>query len=439
MRSIDVFLYEWKHLFRSPFKLVAILLFVVAGLYGLHNGKSLFDKQFAEINTLNEKKEKDRKTIISYFDNGKKGPEEKPWIDVSHPFWAIWNVPTYHFKTPSPAIVYSIGQAEQYGFYKNITIFSSLYDSDMAEEITNPERIQSGTLDFSFVVLFLLPLLLIVLLYNIKGSEAEQHILPLIYVQTGSKNWWLISRISFYTILILFVLLCLLLYGALLTDVFSEMAVFGNIFFLLVCYLLLWTLIYFFIVKYGNSIVSNTLKMVGVWLLFAFIVPASIQQWITIKKPTNLMTNMIDAQRDEKYKLYNQSAEVIDQQLFELYPDLKQKKTITDEGVLNLARRRSISALINNLIKQESESVEQENLDKNKLVTSTYWFNPVNYFQSQLNHLAQTHYDDYLAYRNEIQNNIDKRNKTMVLDVWSGVTVDKAKYLEYDKVLNALN
>ena len=98
-------------------------------------------------------------------------------------------------------MVYSIGQAEQYGFYKRVTFWASPYDADMAEEIANPERLQTGTLDFAFVLLFLLPLLLLILLYNIKSAEAEQGFLPLIEVQTASKNAWLLARMSFYFLL----------------------------------------------------------------------------------------------------------------------------------------------------------------------------------------------------------------------------------------------
>ena len=40
--------------------------------------------------------------------------------------------------------------------------------------------------------------------------------------------------------------------------------------------------------------------MVGVWLLFTFFIPAATQQWVTTTYPANLMTDLIDAQRDER-------------------------------------------------------------------------------------------------------------------------------------------
>ena len=222
MIRFDILLFEWKHFTRSPFKIVALILFVLASIYGLHNGASLYQEQTAEINKIKEKIEEDVRPYLTYYDEGKQGPEDRPWVNLSEPFWAIWLTFSHHFKEPSPALVYSIGQAEQFGYYKRVTFMASPYDADMTEEIANPERLQTGTLDFSFTLLYLLPLLLLILLYNLQSAEAEQGFLPLIEVQTASKNSWLLTRVSFYVLLLSVALLLLIIYGALLTNVFAT-------------------------------------------------------------------------------------------------------------------------------------------------------------------------------------------------------------------------
>ncbi|TXD89495.1 hypothetical protein ESY86_08940 [Subsaximicrobium wynnwilliamsii] len=409
-------------------------MFTVASIYGLHNGADLFEKQKNEIERLNQETEAEIKNTLSYYDTGKKGPDEQPWVDNNEPFWAIYNAPTYQFKTPSPTIVYAIGQTEQYGFYKRITTWSNPYDADMTQEISNPERIQSGNLDFSFAVLFLLPLLLLVLLYNIKGLEAERGFLPLVIVQAGSKNWWILSRTAFYAILLLLVLFGLMLYGATLTDVFETKNDFWKIFLWVTISLFFWLVIYFLILYYGNNTVSNTLQMIGVWLLLAIIIPATIQQWIAIEKPTNLMVDLIDVKREKTSEIYEQSKELIDAQLFELYPDLKETKTFRDTTIVKNDRGYSTDALVNIEMKNATKGIEADNYAKNKLVETTYWFNPVTYFQNKLNKLTSTHYEDYESYRNEIQKSVDNRLETMVFDIWNNVEVDKLRYLEYNAI-----
>lgn len=436
MSSLDIFLYEWKHFVRNPFKVVALLLFVLAAIYGLHNGANLYHKQKDEIVEVKEKEVEESQKTLTYYEEGKKGPEGRPWIDVSNPFWAIRYTPIYHFKEPSPIMVYSIGQAEQYGFYKRVTFRSSPYDADMAEEIANPERLQSGTLDFIFVVLFLLPLLLLILLYNLKGAETEYGFLPLIEVQVGSKNHWLLSRIAFYLVLLLSVNVLLMLYGASLTAVFANASQdLGIMIFYVVLYLLFWSVIYFFILQRGKSIIGNTLMMMSAWVILAFIIPAMVYQWISIKHPANLMTDLIDSTRDERQKIYDQEDSLIQDQLIVLFPEIVSSVVSNDEAKKNIAMNRSVSALANELMKRSVVAIEAKNQEKNKLVSNSYWYNPISYFHNQLNSIAQTHYNDYQEYRNEVQSLVDKQIRTMVLDIWNDVEVDKAKFLQYRKAL----
>ncbi|MEM6299865.1 MAG: hypothetical protein AAF740_14350, partial [Bacteroidota bacterium] len=385
----------------------------------------------AEVEKIAKKAEEEREKHLKNYEEGKTTDENRPWIDMSTPFWAVWFSYTNHFKTPSPAMVYSIGQSEQYGFYKRITFWASPYDADLAEEIANPERLQTGTLDFAFVLLFLTPLLLLILLYNLKSTETEQGFMPLIEVQSASREAWLVSRLVFYAVLVGFVMAALLLYGAMLTDVFAtagsaftEMLLHGF------AYLAFWSVLYFFIVRSGKSIIGNTLKMTGVYLLFAFIIPATVHQYVSIAQPANLMTDFIDV-RDQQEELYAQPDSVFQAELNVLFPEIDTSPVYADSTKRDLARNQSASALVNELKKASIAPIEAENQAKNDLIESTFWFNPISFFQNRFNRIAQTHFNDYQNYRNEIQALIDRQIRMMVLDNWQGIEVDGEKYLEY--------
>jgi ABC-2 type transport system permease protein len=436
MKTVNIILFEWKHFVRSPFKVIAALLFMAAGIYGLHNGASLFQKQQEEIKKIEQKIDEQTSNVIAYYDKGQRGPADRPWVDVTTPFWAIWYVPTYHFKMPSTAMVYSIGQAEQYGFYKQITVWATPYDSDMAEEISNPERLQSGTLDFSFVILYLLPLLLFIFLYDLKSAESEQGFISLIEVQAASSTGWLIARMALYVIVLCVMLAVLLVYGAILTGVLTAAtSAFGQLAGIISVYLFLWTIIYFLIVVRGKSIVSNTLLMIGVWILLVFIVPATVHQWVSLQHPVYLMTDLIDAQRDDREKLFSEPDSAIDARLFALFPEIVNSPVTHENEKRATARNLSLSALSNDLIQRVSMTMRNESSAKNDLIRRTYWFNPLTYFQNKINAIAQTHYIDYDSYRDEIQLRIDKRIEFMIMDIWNDQKVDKAKFLEYAREL----
>lgn len=439
MKSLNIFLYEWKHFVRSPFKVVALLLFVLAGGYGLHSGASLYHEQLAEIEGIRKFVDEERQEQISYYEEGKTGPEDQPWVDLTTPFWAIWFNNVHHFKTPSPAMVYSLGQAEQYGFYKHVTFMASPYDADMTAEIANPERQQAGTLDFSFSLLFLFPLLMLIMLYNLKSAETEKGFLPLIEVQTAARNTWLLSRTAFYVGLLLIVIVGLLSYGAMLTDVFAlEGAAYWQMLLYSSLYLAFWSLIYYLIIRTGTSIMGNTLKMVGVWLVFAFIIPSAVHQWISIEKPVNLMTDLIDATRDEKQKLYDLPDSVFQAKLDEMFPEILDSPVAKDEDKRGIAYNRCASALVNELVKNKITLIEADNKEKNTLVRTSYWFNPMTFFQNQFNRISQTDFDDYQKYRNEIQHLIDHQIRVLVLDTWKGSKVDKSLFEKYHQTLSAI-
>ena len=164
------------------------------------------------------------KMLVKY-EEIENGTLNKSRRDPTTPYWAIWNTPSYAFKYPSSMMVFSLGQSEQYGYYKRVTNWSSTFDNDLAEEIANPERLAMGTLDFNFVLIYLTPILLIILLFNIGGLEKDLNFDNLIYVNNISKKNWLLSRFSFYFVLLNIILFLLLIPYGLLAAVFQNEAI----------------------------------------------------------------------------------------------------------------------------------------------------------------------------------------------------------------------
>lgn len=436
MKFINIFKCEWKHFIRSPFKIIATFIFCIAAIYGLLNGSNLYKEQTTEIHKINKQVNEEQQRYLAQFKEGNMSIKNRPWVDLSSPFWAILYSPSYQYKMPSKSMVYSIGQAEQYGYYKKISFSASPYDADLTQEITNPERLQIGTLDFVFVIIYLLPLLLLLLLYNIKSEETEQDILPLIEVQTGTKNTWLSARLFFYFVFSLLVCSILILYGATLTQVLKDQSYdFLKVTLYTFLYIFFWFSLYFIVVKNGKSILSSTLQMIGLWLLFTFIIPGMVHQLVSINKPANLMTDLIDADRDKKQALYNLPDSIFQKKLNVLYPEILESPIYNDTSKRNLAMNRSAYALVNQLKKASVKEVESDNKDKNTLIQKSFWYNPISFFQNKFNHISKTHYSDYQEYREKIQKSIDKRIDFLIRDIWNDIKVDEEKYIEYNSKL----
>ena len=434
MTFVNIFLLEWKHFIRSPYKVIAIFLFILASVYGIHNSVFLYQTQINEIAKIEERVSQERQEFVKkHLAEDQSTLQNNNSRDYTSPYWALRQFPLYHFKKPSPSMVFSIGQSEQYGFYKRITFNSSPYDNDLSEEIANPERLQMGTFDFSFALLFLLPLVLVILLFNIKSNEIEQGFMSLIEVQVTSRNSWIVARVGFYSFLALLMSYGLILYGSLLmtspqpikTSIASMML---YTFF----YVLFWSTLFLLIIIKNKNLLSIILQMSFSFILFAFVTPGIIHQLLSINYPVNLMTDLIDV-RDQRQELYAQPHDVINSKLRIIYPQIENASIIDDSLKVKSVLSQSIPALVNNIKKKNIGIVEEEIQSKIDFVNKFNIINPIVFFQNKINAVSETHYDNYQSYRNEIQTLIDKQIDILIEDLWSGRKVDENRYSEYSK------
>ena len=431
-KYLDILKFESFHLINSPYKIISIVLYAISILYGCQTGYDLFKKHNIEIKSINSKNADFEKKMLVQYDELEQGLIEKPRRDPTIPYWAIWNTPSYALKSPSPMIVFSTGQAEQYGYYKKVTNWSTVFDNDLAEEIANPERLALGTLDFSFVLLFLTPILLIILLFNIGGLEKDNGFDKLIYLNDFSKKSWLITRFSYY-FLVLFTLICFLLIPyAVLSGVFTnELMSFFTLMVLIFLYIFLWVSIFYFINYWGKGSVDQAIKMISVWVALSIIMPGLFHQITSIKFSTNYMVDYLDVARDQRYEIFDMSTDTLQNELLESFPVLKSsvyaQDTIINKGIIN----RSISGLVNILNKKAAGKIEKESELKNNFVRSTLLLNPIMYFQNKINEVSKADYYAYRLYRENIQNSIDKKIELILIDTWNKEEVDKERYIEY--------
>lgn len=428
---------EVKHFLRSPFKIFSVLLFMVAAVYALQNGYRLFQIHQSGVAAIQQKNADHAKEVAGWFDEGKKGPEDRPWIDVTMPYWANWFAFGSAVKPPSPLMPFSIGQAEQFGYYMKITCWSTTFDSELAEELANPERLTVGTLDFGFVLLYLFPILAIILLFNIGGLEVDYAFNRLIVANVRSRNTWILARFSFYFLLSMAMLLVLMLpYAALSGALHSQLSSLVQLFLYIVLYSSLWFFSFFLINIFGKGSANQAMKMIGLWLTCCVIIPGSIHQISSLKFPTNYMTDYIDANRDESNKIWELSTEEQYNKMLELNPELggtvHGQDTVLDEGIVN----NSLSLLVNNVMQQAQNEIENSQEQKNAFIKSMYLISPVSFFQNKINELADNDYYAYKRFRSTIQKAVDNKINLLVFDCWNKKTIDKDQYLKYVKSFN---
>ena len=423
---------EFAHFKRSPFKVISLILFLMAIVYGCQNGYDLLKRHDAEIMSIKSINEDSINKAIIQFEEIEKGTIDKPRRDPTVPYWAIWSTPSYAFKYPSPMMVFSLGQSEQYGYYKRVTNWSTIFDSDLAEEIANPERIAIGTLDFNFVLLYLSPILMIILLFNIGGLEKDLKFDQLIYLNNITKKDWLLSRFTFYYLIIFCSIFCLMVPYALASQVFQyEMSQFFNLIILISLYILLWTALFYFINFFGKGSSDQAIKMISIWLTFCIIIPGAIHQISSLKYPTNYMTDYLDVSREQESEIFKLPADTSRIKLLENFPRLKNTLYAADTSINKSIINRSLSGLVNILNKNVGYKIENSNEEKNEFINKFSMVNPIVFFQNKVNQITKTDYYAYKSYRSDIQEMIDKKINLILDDTWDKIVVDKERYVQY--------
>ena len=433
MRYFLIFSYELNHFLKTKTKVVSFLFFILACIYSLFNGFQLHDKQLNTIKNIKEQETESLAKVLNWFENDLSGPEDRSWVDITDPYWAIRYSPTYVIKEPSLLLPLGIGQAEQYGYYQKLSIWSSPLDNDIVEEISNYERLINGNIDFSFLILFLLPLLIIILTYNVRGLESDLKFHDLVSVQVGDYKKWVFYRLLFYAVLILFSVDFLFLSVAIINNVFSyqffELIILSNF------YILIYFISFYLIIIKSNGSISVAFKMIALWLTFCVLVPGAVHQYINLKYPTNYMTDFLDANRKDTYDVFKLSKEQLNEQLIEIYPELLLSKHAKDSVINRTIVRNTMSAIVNQINVNAIEKINQQNFSKNNLITKAYFFNPLSFFQNKWNALTETDYHSYSDYRKYTQSKIDKRLELLVYDCWNSKKLDFKSYNEYLNLL----
>lgn len=430
--TTQIFYFEAKHLVRNYYKVIALILFVLISLYSIHYGYNLYHTRLNEIKKIVTESKNNRNKIIKWFDEGIKGPEDRPWIDITNPFWALWNSNVYALNEPSALMVFSVGQAENFPYYKKITVWATPYDADMVNEITNYERLALGSIDFSFVIIYLLPILLLMLLHNIGGYEKDNRFYNLIKIQNYNHKKLLFLRSLFYLLLInLTVLFIVFGVGLFIGVTFDNLTPLLSFLIYTVLYSVFWFILFFLIILISKSSSQQIIRMVVMWLLLCLIIPSTVSYYIGNKHPFDYMSDFIETDRKKLNDLYEIEPDSIKKLLVSIYPQIQNFPAYNNPQNLSELTGFSFRAVANELLKESYDKIIDVQLKRNYLAQNSYLFNPTAFFSNRFYSFSKTDFLSQINFQKEIANKIDKMILILVEDLWNEQKVNKEKYSNY--------
>ncbi|WP_422861249.1 DUF3526 domain-containing protein [Flagellimonas sp. W118] len=394
------FIYELKTLLRSGWiQFLSVLLLVLFG-FASFNGSQKVEKRELDIASIKKQVNESDQKMLAQLDSIERG------LSVNASRWTIPSGPTavgnYHPRIaampPSAMAFIATGQSDLFTHYVKPTMAGDDFALNFTE-ISSPVQQLFGSFDLSFVIIYLLPLIIIAFSYNILTSERETGSLKLLASQPISIHIWVLQKIGIRFLWIA-TLTVILLWGTLL--IFGDTIDLGTMFSfigLTIAYILFWFALAFVVNLQASNSAKNAITILGLWLVFVLLAPSIINQLGSTIYPMPSRTLMINKMRTVKAEVTEKQDEILDNFLRD-HPEY----AINDPNQSRRFYHRYMAS--QDVVKKELEPIVSEfenQLDKQQTwVGKLKWISPAIVMQQALNEISGSSTKDYENYRGQV-------------------------------------
>jgi len=299
-----------KNFLRSKGLLFGLLLLFVTGLVSLHIGKIFLAQQATIVEkTADYQKENHQQNIdYNYSEIG---------LLLYYIRFGIVN------ETPALAGL-SIGHRDIQASVKNVNI-RNLEEQKHSTKLLNPFYQLLGNMDFSFVLIYLFPLIIIGFCFNLLSEEKEGGTWRLILSQ--SENPQQVIRIKLFIRLasVLGTLLLLLIIGKFYLNIPLD-AAFAAFGLMAILYVLFWFALTWWVVSLQKSSAQNALLLLLTWVSLTIVIPASVNALVVNLYPVPEAYSSVVESRDGYHTKWDLPKEPTIKKFTDHYPQFVQYK-----------------------------------------------------------------------------------------------------------------
>jgi ABC-2 type transport system permease protein len=179
---------------------------------------------------------------------------------------------TFHltYSSPSNLAFAALGERDTYPWKHRVRMLAlegQIYETDTP----NPELAQAGRVDFAFVLSFLIPLIIILLLYDVQASERKANRFDLLVATaTQPGQLWLLRVLVRILILVLCLLIPFWVAASVSGTGFSTILMVSLI---SIIYVAFWTALCTWVMRKDHEPPRLASTLIGIWLLLSAIIP----------------------------------------------------------------------------------------------------------------------------------------------------------------------
>lgn len=321
MTLSDIISHEWKSKLSHPVTLVNILLFAAILMFGAYSGAIERDYRLAKVDAHNQ--EIAAKTE-SWLQNAKAWEENGADSGVSARSGSALTLTFPSSLTPGALGDFAIGQADFLPFTGEVSLRQADVKQFSKYEFDDPVSLALGAFDLSKAVIFILPLLLVVLAFDVLSSDRDANRLGLTLAQGINLRsfFWRKLFVRGGVVLGLTILVSTLMF-ILQTNEFTpeRLSMFSIWLVGVVLYALFWMAMISFVASRNKNGETNVITLLILWAGFTLIVPAAATSVTETIYPTpSRLTYMAEA-REMENEASLEIADIANQYLLD-HPEL---------------------------------------------------------------------------------------------------------------------
>jgi ABC-2 type transport system permease protein len=279
-------------------KLIVLLTFC-ALLYGLMSGIAFQECRNNRVTALKESttgKFLEKRNAAQTIAEGKMVMPDKPYRDPGNTIFVARSTPEIADLPQTPLSFLAVGESDLYPAAIQVSAKSKdsfLFD----EEINNPTHLLTGVFDSAFVLVYLLPLFILALTYNIISGEREQGTLSLNAASPVPMRVIMSAKLL-VRVAVPLLTAALTLSAAVLTRQPHSLGAAAILVVALLLYSLFWGAVALAVNGFGLDSTGNALVMSILWISLVFIVPAIIDAVVELAHPAPTRSAMVLAVRN---------------------------------------------------------------------------------------------------------------------------------------------
>jgi ABC-2 type transport system permease protein len=307
---------------------------------------------------------------------------------------------TFHatWDAPSKLAFAAIGQRDVAPYILRVRALGlegQLYES----ENYNAELALPGRFDWAFVLTYLAPLFLIVLLHDLKSGEREAGRIGLLAAMARQERGLWLRRIVLPLGMLFVVLGTPFLIGAVISG--TSPAQIGAVLLITAAYLLFWMLVAMLIWRWQLSSVTNAAALAASWLVLTLILPSLAHLAINIAIPVRQGVELTLAQREAVHDGWDKPKEETMQAFFKAHPEWKDTEPV--EGGFHWKWYYAFQHVGDQSVADMAADYRNSLEARNNWTRRTGVILPVVGVQTLIHRLAQTDLKAQLAYQDRVR------------------------------------